>query len=166
MKLGPRGMRLFFNLYPPYLFSRTRVKYIAPDWKKLIVELPKSFLTRNYVGTTFGGSLYSAADPFFMIMLIKIFGMRDYIIWDKGVTVDFKKPARSKITYSFTITDPVLEKIRRDLAETGKSLPELWVDGVDEEGVICVSILKKLYLRKKNKGVSPKSDSLKDGGRT
>ncbi len=151
MQLGPRGMRFFLNIYPPYLFSRTRVKYIAPDWREVIVELPKSLLTRNYVGTTFGGSLYASSDPFFMLMLIKILGIQDHIVWDKGAKIDFKKPARSKITYRFIITDEDLIKIAQDLKEKGKSLPEFLVEGKDKNGEVCVSIHKLLYIRKKGR---------------
>lgn len=155
MELGPKGMRFALNLYPPYLFSRTKIKYIAPDWKEVIVELPKSLLTRNYVGTTFGGNLYAACDPFFMMMLIKIFGIKDYIIWDKGAEIDFKKPARSKVTYRFVVTDEELDSIRRELEEKGKSVPHFHVNGVDKEGEVCVSVKKILYLRKKEKKISP-----------
>ena len=149
MKLGPRGFKFFLNIYPPYLFSRTKVKYIAPNWREIVVELPQSWLTRNYVGTTFGGSLYSATDPFLMLMLVKILGIDDYIIWDKGATIDFKKPARSRITYCFKITDEALAKIAEDLKTKGKSLPEFEVSGVDTEGVVCVAVRKLLYIRKK-----------------
>jgi hypothetical protein len=150
MQLGPRGMRFFLNLYPPYLFSRTRVKYIAPDWKEIIVELHKSLLNRNYVGTTFGGSLYAASDPFFMLMLIKILGIKDHIVWDKGAKIDFKKPARSKITYRFLVTEEDLQRIYQELETKGKSLPEFLVEGKDKDGEVCVSIHKLLYIRKKS----------------
>ncbi len=160
MELGPRAFRFFVNLYPPYLFSRTRVKYIAPDWKEMRVELAKSLFTRNYVGTTFGGSLYAATDPFFMLMLIKILGIKDYIVWDKGASIDFKKPARTKITYRFLITEEALKKIRGDLETQGKSLPEFQVDGIDKDGEICVTVRKTIYIRKKgtsknSQGYSP-----------
>lgn len=151
MNLGPRSLRFLMNLYPPYLFSRTRIKHIAPDWKEIVVELPKSLLTRNYVGTTFGGSLYAASDPFFMLMLIKILGIKDYIIWDKGAQIDFKKPARSKITYRFVIQEADLQRIQQDLKSKGKSLPEFQVDGISKEGEVCVSIRKLLYIRRKNR---------------
>lgn len=149
MTLGPRGMKFFLNLYPPYLFSRTHVQYIAPDWKSVVVVLYKSRLTRNYVGTTFGGSLYSASDPFFMLMLVKIFGIQDYIIWDKGAEIDFKKPARTKITYRFQMTEEDLSKIREEIVDKGKSIPHFYVEGMDDEGDVCVSIKKILYIRKK-----------------
>lgn len=38
------------------------------------IRLPLSRRTRNYVGTIFGGSLYGALDPIYMIMLIKALG--------------------------------------------------------------------------------------------
>lgn len=149
MELSPRSFRFFTNLYPPYLFSRTRVKYISPDWKELVVELKRSLLTRNYVGTTFGGSLYQAADPFYMLMLIHIMGIKNYIIWDQSAEIDFIKPARTKVTYHFKISDEQLARILRDLETKTIVRPEFLVDGVDQEGDICVHIRKVIYIRKK-----------------
>ncbi len=148
--MSPFWFRVLLNFYPPYLFSRTRVRSVSEDWREIVVELSKSFLTRNYVGTTFGGSLYAAADPFLMLMLIKILGIKDYIIWDKAAEIDFKKPARSKITYRFLITDADLEKISREIGEKGKSIPEFLVEGRDTEGDVCVAIKKMIYIRRKN----------------
>jgi hypothetical protein len=149
MQLTPRGMRWFLNLYPPYFFSRTHIKSISPDWREMVVVLKKSLLNRNYVGTIFGGSLYAASDPHYMLLLIKILGIKDYIIWDKGATIDFKKPARSDITYRFVITDEDLARIDRETKEKGKYVAEFKVDGIDKEGEVCVSLLKTVYVRKK-----------------
>lgn len=149
LDLSPRGFKWFMNLYPPYLFSGTRVKHIAADWRHIIVLLHKSFLTRNYVGTTFGGSMYAAADPFYMLMLIKIMGINNYIIWDKGASIDFRKPAKTHLTYDFEITDDDLAKIHAQLDESGKALPEFHVQGIDTAGDVCVSVRKILYVRKK-----------------
>jgi acyl-coenzyme A thioesterase PaaI-like protein len=51
-----------------------RVTYIAADWREVRIQLPLNWRTRNYVGTIFGGSLYGAVDPIYMIMLIKALG--------------------------------------------------------------------------------------------
>ncbi len=150
MNLGPRAFRWCLNLYPPFLFSRVRIRSISPDWREVVVNLPKSLLNRNYVGTIFGGALYTAADPFHMLMLIKILGMKEYVVWDKGAQIDYKKPARSKLTYRFIITDDDLARINQEIAEQGKSLPSFEVHGVDQEGEVCVSIKKLVYVRKKN----------------
>jgi len=57
------------------------------------IRLPLIWRTRNYVGTIFGGSLYGAVDPIYMIMLIKALGP-DYIVWDKAATIRFLRPGR------------------------------------------------------------------------
>lgn len=151
MKWTPRRMRWLLNFYPPYFFTRTKVKSISADWRETIVELPKSFLTRNYVGTTFGGTLYAAADPFLMLMLIQILGIENYIIWDKGASIDFKKPARSKLTYRFVVTDEDLLKIDQEITVRGKAIPEFLVEGKDKEGEVCVSVRKLIYIKKKER---------------
>ena len=151
MELPPRFLRILTNFYPAYLFSRTTVKSIAPDWREVVVVIRKSLWNRNYVGTIFGGTLYAAADPFLMIMLIKILGIKDYIIWDKGADIDFKKPGRSDITYRFRVTDADLRRIKLGLKKSHKMIAEFLVEGVDGEGEVCVSVKKHIYIRRKKK---------------
>jgi len=150
MAYGPLRMKWALNLYPPFLFTGTYIKKIATDWKSVDVCIRKSLLTRNYVGTTFGGSLYAACDPFYMLMMVKLFGIDDYIIWDKAGEIDYKKPARSKITYRFTITDDDIKNINEELNRRGKSLPEFRADGLDKNGQVCCSVRKVVYIKKKN----------------
>jgi acyl-coenzyme A thioesterase PaaI-like protein len=64
------------------------------------VEMKLRRWNRNYVGTHFGGSLYSMTDPFFMLMPIENLGP-EYIVWDKAATIRFKKPGRGKVRASF-----------------------------------------------------------------
>lgn len=149
MEFGPRGLRRLLNLYPPYLFTRTRVKSISDDWRESVVQLKKSLLTRNYVGTTFGGSIFAASDPFFMLMLIGIFGIQEHIVWDKAATIEYKRPAKSTLTLRFLITDQDIAAIEKDLSEKGKSEPVFYVDAVDREGHVCATVSKTLYIRKK-----------------
>jgi hypothetical protein len=150
MQLSPNLFRIVTGFYPSFLFSRTRIKSIAPDWREMVVEIKKSLWNRNYVGTIFGGTLYAAADPFLMIMLIKILGIKDYIIWDKGAEIDFKKPGRSNITYRFRVTDADLKRIHAGLKKSEKIVPEFLVEGVDESGQVCVTVKKKIYIRRKD----------------
>jgi len=46
---------------------------------------------RNYVGTHYGGSLYSMTDPFHMVMLIENLGP-SFIVWDKSASIRFCRP--------------------------------------------------------------------------
>lgn len=148
-KWSPATYRRMLNLYPPYFFTGTRVHFIAPDWKKIIVKIHRTFLTNNYVGTIFGGSLYAATDPFYMLMLIKILGFENYIVWDQSAEIYFKKPGRSTITYTFILTDDQIEAIKKEVAEKGTIRPQFEVQGLDEEGEVCTIVKKTIYIRVK-----------------
>ena len=67
-----RLARWGFNVFPAYWGTGARVTYIADDYREMHVRLPLTWRTRNYVGTIFGGSMYAAIDPVYMIMLMKI----------------------------------------------------------------------------------------------
>ena len=54
-----KKLRRWVNLYPPYLGAAVRVTRISDDFRNVEVEMPLRFYNRNYVGTHFGGSLYS-----------------------------------------------------------------------------------------------------------
>lgn len=144
-------MKFLLNIYPPYFFTGTRIHYIAPDWKKIVVKLHRTFLTNNYVGTIFGGSLYAATDPFYMLMWIQILGIENYIVWDQAASIYFKKPAKSTVTFTFTLSDEQIDKVKSDVAREEKIRPEFEVQGIDEEGELCVVIKKTIYIRQKTK---------------
>src|SRR5947209_4931365 len=92
-----------FYLYSCYRGTGGRLIYIAPDWREIRLKIPLSWRTRNYVGTIFGGSMYGAVDPIYMLMLIRCLGP-GYIVWDKAATLQFKKPGRSTLYAGFVIS--------------------------------------------------------------
>jgi acyl-coenzyme A thioesterase PaaI-like protein len=91
-----RSYRWFFNWFPAYRGTGARITYIAGDWSEIRIRLPLSWRTRNYVGTIFGGSMYGAIDPMYMMMLIKTLGP-DYVVWDKAATIRFRRPGREPL---------------------------------------------------------------------
>src|SRR5215471_15876677 len=99
-----RRLRWLFNLLPAYRGTGGRVTYIAADFREVRVKLPLSWRTRNYVGTIYGGSLYGAVDPIYMIMLIKVLGPR-YTVWDKAAIIRFKRPGRETLFARFLLTE-------------------------------------------------------------
>src|SRR5258708_700531 len=97
-------LRWIFNLYPPYLGAGIKVKEISSDFRQMEVAMKLTWCNKNYVGTQFGGSIYSMTDPFYMFILIKNLG-RDYIVWDKAAKIDFKKPGKSTLYVRFTMSE-------------------------------------------------------------
>lgn len=108
------------------------------------------FWNKNYVGTHFGGSMYSMTDPFFMLMLIQNLG-KDYIVWDKGATIHFKKPGTGKITARFELSQDQIESIRQAALRDPKVEPVLNVEIKDESGDVVALVEKVLYVSTKEK---------------
>src|SRR2546423_15530751 len=146
--LSTRMLRWKVNLYPAYRGTGARVTYIADDFREVRIRLPLSWRTRNLVGTIFGGSLYGAADPIYMIMLIRLLG-RDYIVWDKAAEIRFRKPGRSTLYATFAIDDAELEAIRAATAD-GQPADRVYnIEIKDNDGVVHASVEKVIYVRRK-----------------
>ena len=93
-------MLRFINIWPPFVGAGIRVTRRTPDMKAVDVEMKLHFFNRNYVGTHYGGSLYSMTDPFYMLMLMHNLGA-DYIVWDKAEASAFASPEREGSGPSF-----------------------------------------------------------------
>lgn len=137
-----------FNLFPAYRGTGGRVLHIASDWREVKIKLPLNWRTRNYVGTIFGGSIYGAIDPFYMLMLMHILGP-GYTVWDKAATIRFKRPGKTTLFAVFDLSSDEIDEIKR-LADKSKSIDRIYeVTLRDGEGVIHARIEKTLYIAKK-----------------
>jgi hypothetical protein len=143
-----KKLQRWVNLYPPYLGAAVRVTRISDDFRNVEVEMPLRFYNRNYVGTHFGGSLYSMCDPFYMLMLINILGP-EYIVWDKAATIRFKKPGKGMMKATFQLTEEQIAEIRAAAEIQSKVEPQFQVVVKDAEGNVVAEIDKLLYVRKK-----------------
>src|SRR3954453_7902561 len=143
-----RLLRWKFNLIPAYRGTGARVTYIAGDFREVRIRLPLSWRTRNVVGTIFGGSLYGAVDPVFMIMLMNILGS-GYIVWDKVATIRFRKPGKTTLYATFITDEPELDAIRAATA-TGHSVDRTYhVNLIDAAGVVHAEIEKVIYVKRR-----------------
>jgi len=140
--------RWAFNLHPTYRSTGAWVTYIAHDFREIRIKLPLSWRTRNYVGTIFGGSMYAAVDPLYMIMLIKNLGP-GYLVWDKAATVRFKKPGRDTLYAQFVLSEDELGAIRRESPHL-ESLDRVYeIQLTDAEGMVCAIVEKTIYIGRK-----------------
>jgi hypothetical protein len=144
-----RYTRTFLNIWPPFLGAGIRIARLASDWKEIDVEMKLRWWNSNYVGTHYGGSLYSMADPFFMVMLIENLG-KDYIVWDKAASIRFKKPGRGKVTASFRLSEEQIAEIRRALDSQPKIERVFTVEVKNESGEAVAEVEKLLHVRKKD----------------
>lgn len=143
-----RFLRWALNFYPPYIGAGVRVRQISADFHRVQVKMGLGWYNRNYVGTQFGGSLYSMTDPFFMLMVMECLG-RDYIVWDKSASIDFIAPGTGPVYADFCIDEGLLDEIRAHTANGDKYLPQLHVEVRDGAGTLVARVHKTLYVRLK-----------------
>jgi acyl-coenzyme A thioesterase PaaI-like protein len=148
LNFGPRSMRWLFGLWPPFRAMGIRVREIAPDFRRVVVELRQKLLNRNFVGTHFGGSMFAMADPFYMIMMMQVLG-RDYVVWDKAGTIRFFKPGRGTLTARFELTQAMVDEVVARTAAGEKFEPTYSVDVVNADGETVARVEKTLHIRRK-----------------
>ena len=104
-----------FNFSPMYRRSTARIIDVSEDVSTIKVRLKISWKNKNYMGSIFGGSMFSAVDPIPMIQLINLLD-DNYIIWDKSVQINFKRPAREHLYASFEFAEEEIEHIKQEVA--------------------------------------------------
>ena len=146
--MSPRLLRWGMNFWPPFRGAGIRVRHVADDWSEVRVELIAGRLRRNYVGTHYGGSLFSMTDPFYALMLIQRLGER-YLVWDQAATIEFVSPGRGRVGAVFSLTEERVEEIRKQASAGQKVLPQFDVEVKDEAGELVARVKKTLYVRLK-----------------
>ena len=139
----------FMRFYPPYLGAGVSVTRVAKDLSVLEVEMKLAQWNRNFVGTQFGGSLYSMCDPFFMLMLMMQLG-EGYVVWDKSASIEFLKPGRGKVKARFELPRARVDELRAEADEKGKINPLFEVTVLDERGDPVARVRKVLSVRRKD----------------
>lgn len=125
-----------------------RVHWLDSELRAINVTMKLRRWNKNAVGTHYGGSLYSMADPFYMLMLIHNLG-REYVVWDKAATIRFRKPGRGKVRVKFRLTEKDLAEIRARMETQEKYEPIFTVEIRDEAGELIAEVEKLIYIRKK-----------------
>jgi hypothetical protein len=148
--LQSRLQRWGFNWFPAFRGTGGRITYIASDWRDLRLQIPLSRRTRNYVGTIYGGSMYGAVDPIYMVMLIRLLGP-EFVVWDKSASIQFKRPGRTLLYARFHISEGETRAIREAL-RSARSVDRMYtIDLVDSAGDVHATIEKVIYIRRKDR---------------
>jgi len=145
---------MVLNAHPAYWGTGGRLTYVADDYHEIRLKLPLTWRTRNVVGTLFGGSMFGAVDPVYMLMLMRILGS-EYIVWDTEATIRFRKPGRETLYARFQVDEEDIERLRVELETAASTERTYTVDLVNRDGVVHASIEKSIYIRRKD---APRSD--------
>lgn len=118
--IGPEKLFKYgFNLSPMYRRSTGRVQSVSQGLNEITVKIPISYKNKNYVGSIFGGSMFSAVDPIPMIQLMTILENK-FIVWDKAAEIRFKAPAREDLFAHFEFSSEEIESIIKHVNAAGE----------------------------------------------
>ncbi|MCP4660011.1 MAG: DUF4442 domain-containing protein [bacterium] len=162
---APWRKRLLFRLirwYPPFLGAGIRVTRFACDLSSFEVRMKLRWWNRNYVGTHFGGSLYTMCDPFFMLILVEALGP-DYVVWDKAATIRFRRPGRGAVSARFHVPPAEVQRIRELVDSVGRVEPTFTAEVVDQRGRVVAEVEKLLYVRHKDRIAAAVNGREKEG---
>ena len=143
-----RFKRFGFNLFPAFRRTGGRITYISHDYKCIRLKIPLNWKTRNYVGTIFGGSMFAAVDPIFMVMFINLLGP-EYIVWDKSASIQYRKPGRTTLSAEFVVDETELNTIKEELNKNEKIDKIYKVELIDNLNNVCAIVEKTLHFSKK-----------------
>ncbi|QKJ19043.1 DUF4442 domain-containing protein [Microbacterium hominis] len=150
MRVTPRRLAIGMSLWAPNLWSGIRVKRFADDWTSAVVELHVNPITRNYVGTAFGGSMSAMTDPYFFMLVMHQLG-RDHVVWDTRGEIEFVKPGRGVLTAHFSVPLEKAEELRERARGGAKVLEWFETDIVDAAGEVVARVRREVYVREKRR---------------
>lgn len=138
-----------FNISPMYKRSTGKITYVSDDLSIVDIKIKLSYKNSNYVGSIFGGSLFSATDPIYMIQLLNILG-NDYIVWDKESQIKFKRPAKSDAYGSFVFTKEELSSIKENVQKKNEInlVKKLQITNNDKS-IVFAEVSKTIYVANK-----------------
>lgn len=150
MKLSTRTARWMLNLFPPLFFNRIYTIYISKDFMEARVKINKSLLNRNINGTIFGGTIFSAADPYYALMFWQIFAQKGISVqtWLKSAQIDYKKPGATSLFLHFKLQPEDIVEAEKSLEEQGKFVKFYTVEILNRQQEICAIAHTEVYIRK------------------
>jgi hypothetical protein len=125
------------------------VKEFHPEFKGVDVIVLHSLLNRNYNSSIFGGTIFSAADPFYPILFDQIFKKKGFKtqVWLKSGTIKYLKPAKSKLKFSIILTEEIIDKATQVLRSEGKFISTFHIKLYNANNEVCALIDNEIYIR-------------------
>ncbi|MBF02535.1 MAG: DUF4442 domain-containing protein [Flavobacterium sp.] len=140
--------KILFNLSPMYRRSCGKILTVSEDLHQVKVVIRLSYKNKNYVGSMFGGSLFAATDPIYMIQLMQILG-KEYVVWDKATEIKFKRPVYKKAYVTFQFTPDEIQYIMERVAQEKEMDLIKLLNITDADGKVYTEIAKTIYISSK-----------------
>ncbi|AUP79315.1 DUF4442 domain-containing protein [Flavivirga eckloniae] len=137
-----------FNWSPMYRRTTGRIIEVSNNLLYVKIAIPLSIKNKNYVGSIFGGSLFSATDPIYMIQLMNTLG-DNYIVWDKDATIKYKRPAKEHVYAEFSFLPEEINHIKSEVAKNGELNLTKTSNIINKENIVIAEVIKTIYVADK-----------------
>ncbi|HEX7366072.1 MAG TPA: YiiD C-terminal domain-containing protein [Pelobium sp.] len=154
MKVKPNTLKWILRFYPPLFFQRIWVTAFGDDFRWVQVKIKKSFLNINYNKTLFGGTIFSASDPFYAILFDQVLSEKGFKtrVWLKSAHIQYLKPGNSDLSFKISISDDDVKEAEHQLKTEGKFVKTYPIEMFNKEGVLCALVQNEVYVRNLHKG--------------
>ena len=151
MNVSENTIKWLMRLYPPMLLQRIWVQKIYKGFKGADIKINRSLFTLNFGKAIFGGTIFSATDPFYAILFGQILKHKGYniTVWLKSAGIRYLKPGRSDLHYSIAITDEMINEVELELNTKGVFVKTYLIEVYSESGELCAVAKNEIYIRKK-----------------
>lgn len=147
MKIPKKMLFKLISLYPAFLGGGIKVR-VSSDVKTVETKIKLRFWNRNYVGTQYGGTMFSMCDAPFFLLMVENLGP-EYIVWDRSAAITFKKPGKGDVYARFHMPEEFYEGIKKELGTADKTTRDVSVDITDKDGNVIATVTKNVYIRRK-----------------
>lgn len=151
MKVSENTLKWGMRLYPPLLLQRIWIQNIESGFKGADVKINRSLITLNFGKAIFGGTIYTATDPFYAMLFGQILKHKGYHIsvWLKGASIQFLRPGRTDLHYRISITDDMINEVEEALNNKGVFVKSYAIEIYSKTGDLYAIAKNEIYIRKK-----------------
>lgn len=150
MRYTPKSLKWLLRFYPPLFFHRIWVNNICEGFSGVDVTIRRSILNINANKSIFGGTIYTATDPFYAVLIdqaLKARGFKKTIAWLKSGSITYKKPGMTDMRFSIRLSDEVLQECSDILKTEGRLIREFTIEIFDKQDELCAVATNEIYIR-------------------
>lgn len=154
MIVSEKTLKWAMCLYPPFWFQRIWVRKFHKGFRGVDVKINKSLINKNYNGSIFGGTIYSATDPFYALLFDQLLQREGFKVrvWLKSSSIAYIKPGRSTLFFTIRVTDDMLKDAIDTLNNNEKFIRAYPMEITNAAGEICATVMNEVYVRNLHTG--------------
>jgi hypothetical protein len=151
MKVSENILKWGMRLYPPLLLQRIWVRNIDAGFRGADVKINRSLITLNFGKAIFGGTIYTAIDPFYAMLFGQLLKHKGYHIsvWLKSANIQFLRPGRTDLYYRISITDEMINEAEEALNKNSVFIKSYSIEIYSKTGDLYAIAKNEIYIRKK-----------------